>query len=149
MKYNGYYIYFYFLLAIVLVSSMKSIMMVAYRAPALLRESQVPSWRTRTNGGFSILPLLFIFCGLSVNYSSFWLWKMSDEPLYYDLLLTSQSTHSQWNWEHLLTVFLEYCINLHCRFFQSEVLEVRPHHSSLHLQICLVCLTNRKILEET
>jgi len=76
MKYNGYYMYFYFLLAIVLVSSMKSIMLIAYRAPSLLRESQVPSWRTRTNGGFSILPLLFIFCGLS--------------PLYYDLLLTSQ-----------------------------------------------------------
>jgi len=76
MAMNEFDMYFLLLASILIATVIKSIALLLYRSPTLLRERLVSYWSKQTAGGFTILPLLFILSGFS--------------PLYYDLLLTNQ-----------------------------------------------------------
>ena len=92
MAMNEFDMYFLLLASILIATVIKSIALLLYRSPTLLRERLVSYWSKQTAGGFTILPLLFILSGFSVTFQSH-LYLGKDilfEPLYYDLLLTNQ-----------------------------------------------------------
>jgi len=73
---NDSLFYFYAMTIIFCVCCFKNLALVAHRAPILMDEELVGSWKSKQPGGFLVLPLLFILSGFS--------------PVYYDLLLTAE-----------------------------------------------------------
>jgi len=75
LKYNGYMGYYWILLIILILATVKSFMLFGWRAIKMFQYSQVVFWRNEMPGGFAIIPILFVMSGFS--------------PLFYNLITTS------------------------------------------------------------